>query len=184
MRELRVELTDRTLRFDGVSVLQPAQVEAALRRGLTPAQVRVTALTPELDAFNALVAPTEQLRLDAAEPVTFDFTWQLPPQYLALDVEQHVLGAFEARLPGLAYDATLTEAAITRVALELEEYRARGLFDLLRVIVYVLDRLRETNQLYGVGRGSSCASYVLFLLGLHAVDAVRHAVPLEEFFHD
>ena len=87
-------------------------------------------------------------------------------------------------MPGLAYGDSQTEVAINRVAQELAEFERRGLFDLLRVMIYVLDRFRETNQVYGVGRGSSCASFILFLLGLHVVDPVKFEVPLEEFMHD
>jgi DNA polymerase III alpha subunit len=184
MKELFVELADRTLRFDGVSLLHPNQVQDFLLRGLKPSQIRVTELTDELQTFNANVPANERISAELLEPVSFDLTWRLPAKYLSLDVEQHVSVVFGERLPGLAYDSAQTELAITRVALELEEYRKRGLFDLLRVMIYVLDRFRETGQVYGVGRGSSCASFVLFLLGLHVVDSIRFSVPMEEFFHD
>lgn len=183
MKDLFVELAERTLRFDGVSLLHPNQVELFLLRGLKPSQIRVTEITPEIEHFNANVPAAERLNDDLL-PVTFTLTWKLPPKYLSLDVEQHVLEVFGDRLPGLAYDSAQTEIAINRVARELEEFRTRGLFDLLRVIVYILDRFRETGQVYGVGRGSSCASFILFLLGLHVVDPVRFDVPLEEFMHD
>lgn len=184
MRELFVELADRTLRFDGVSMLHPEQVERFLLRGLKPSQIRVVPITAEIEAFNANAAPDERLSGVLNEPVSFTMAWKLPEKYLTLDVEQHVLAVFGERLPHLAYDATQTEAAINRVAQELSEFERRGLFDLLRVIVFVLDRFRETGQVYGVGRGSSCASFILFLLGLHVVDPIKFDVPLEEFMHD
>lgn len=184
MRELFVELAERTLRFDGVSLLHPEQVELFLLRGLKPAQIRVTELTPELEAFNQHVKADDRLSDQLLEPISFDMTWLIPQKYLELDVEQHVSVVFGERLPSLAYDSAQTEIAIARVAQELEEFERRGLFDLLRVIIYVLDRFKETGQVYGVGRGSSCASFVLFLLGLHVVDPVVFDVPLEEFMHD
>ena len=184
MKELFVELAERTLRFDGISVLHPEQVELFLLRGLKPSHIRVTELTPELEHFNQNVPSGERLSTEVLEPIEFDLTWKLPAKYLSLDVEQHVLAVFGERLPHLAYDSTQTEAAINRVALELAEFERRELFDMLRVIVYVLDRFKETGQVYGVGRGSSCASYVLFLLGLHVVDAIRFDVDIGEFLHE
>ena len=47
---------------------------------------------------------------------------------------------------------------------------------------YIIDTLRENNVVWGVGRGSSVASYVLFLLGVHKIDSVKYNLPLEEFF--
>jgi DNA polymerase III alpha subunit len=49
-------------------------------------------------------------------------------------------------------------------------------------MVYIIDTLRKNNIVWGVGRGSSVASYVLFLLGVHRVDSVKYDIPLNEFF--
>ena len=183
MKELAVELADRKLRFDGVSVLPPEFVEDFLRRGLKPSQLRLSSTSPEIEEFNSF-AGDEALKLETPEPVTFSFDWQIPARYLELDVAEHVQTVFSERFHELAYDATQEESAFNRVARELEEFERRGLNDLLRVIIYVLDRFREAGQVYGVGRGSSCASFVLFLLGLHVVDPIKFDVPLEEFMHD
>jgi DNA polymerase III alpha subunit len=184
MRELLTELNDRVLRFDGVSIVEPDQVEALLRRGAIPSQLRVVYETPEIEAFNRQVSLAERLMEFEPEPLSFKFTWQLPPEFLSLDVEEHVSVVFGERLPALGYDSAQTETAITRVAQELGEFKRRGLDDLLRTIIYVLHRFKETNQVWGVGRGSSCASFILFLLGLHVVDPIKFDVPLEEFMHD
>ena len=184
MKTLSTELNDRILRFDGVSIIHTDQVEKFLLKGLKPSQIRVTELTPEIVHFNENVTAAERLSDKLEEPISFSFTWKIPPEYLSLDVEQHVLAVFGERLPGLAYSDSQTEVAIARVAQELEEYNKRGLTNLLRVIIYVLDTFKKTEQVFGVGRGSSCASFILFLLGLHAVDPIKYEVPLEEFMHD
>lgn len=184
MKELFTELNDRTLRFDGVSLLHPEQVEQFLLRGLKPSQIRVTELSPDILHFNANVPASERISDQLHEPVSFSFAWKMPAEYLSLDIDQHVLAVFEERLPSLEYSDLQIEMAITRVARELDEFKKRGLTNLLRVIIYILDRFKETGQVYGVGRGSSCASFILFLLGLHVVDPVKYEVPLEEFMHD
>ena len=184
MRELWTELDDRVLRYDGVSIIEPDRLVELLFRGLQPAQLRLTELSEDAVSFNAAVSTAEQLKELGNEPVNLSFSWRLPPEYLQLDVAEHVQTVFGERFHELAYDATQEEAAFNRVALELSEFERRGLTDLLRVIIYVLARFRETGQVYGVGRGSSCASFVLFLLGLHVVDPIKFNVPLEEFMHD
>ena len=47
MKELFIELAERTLRFDGVSLLYPEQVQQFLLRGLKPNQIRVTVTTKD-----------------------------------------------------------------------------------------------------------------------------------------
>lgn len=184
MRELFTELHDRVLRFDGVSVVDADQAVEFIRRGAVPAQLRVLVTTPEVTVFNRNVNETEQLREFGIEPLSFKYDWQIPPEFLSLDITEHVSVVFGERLPGLKYDSAQTEAAVTRVARELYEFKRRGLEDLLRVIIFTLHRFKETGQIWGVGRGSSCASYILFLLGLHVVDPIKFDVPLEEFMHD
>jgi len=56
------------------------------------------------------------------------------------------------------------------------------MYDVLHVMKYIVDTLRANNILWGVGRGSSVASYVLFLIGIHKVDSIKYNLPIEEFF--
>jgi DNA polymerase III alpha subunit len=65
---------------------------------------------------------------------------------------------------------------------ELELFVKNGMYDLLHVMKYVVDTLRENNVVWGVGRGSSVASYVLHLIGVHKIDSVKYNIPIEEFF--
>jgi DNA polymerase III alpha subunit len=181
MKELSVELNDRTLRFDGVSIVPPEFVQDFMLRGLPVEHMRLSSTTDETEQFNLQAG--DALRLVSGEQVNLNFSWKLPPEFLSLDVVEHVSVVFGERLPALKYDATQTELAIHRVAQELQQFRNRGLLDLLRVIIYTLHRFRETGQVFGVGRGSSCASYILFLLGLHVVDPIKFKVDLEEFMH-
>jgi DNA polymerase III alpha subunit len=184
MRELLTELNDRVLRFDGVSIVEADQVEALLLRGAKPTELRIVASTDEIDQFNRQAGIADQLVEFDDEPVGFNYAWKLPPEYLSLDVDLYVSVVFGERLPSLQYDSAQTEAAINRVALELSKFQERGLYDLLRVIIHVLDRFKSSGTVWGVGRGSSCASYILFLLGLHVVDPIRFNVDLDEFIHD
>jgi len=60
-------------------------------------------------------------------------------------------------------------------------YQERGLFDLLRYLKYLVDVMRDNRVIWGVGRGSSVASYVLYLLGVHRIDSIYYDLAVEEF---
>ena len=68
-----------------------------------------------------------------------------------------------------------------RVESELEEFSKRNLTDLLKFLIYLVDTARKNNIIYGVGRGSSIASYVLFLLGVHRIDSYKYNLDIKEF---
>jgi DNA polymerase III alpha subunit len=80
------------------------------------------------------------------------------------------------------YAQCTTKEQTQRVDQELELFVKTGMYDLLHVMKYVVDTLRENNVVWGVGRGSSVASYVLYLIGVHKVDSVKYKLPIEEFF--
>jgi DNA polymerase III alpha subunit len=42
--------------------------------------------------------------------------------------------------------------------------------------------MRDNNIVWGVGRGSSVASYVLYLLGIHKIDSIKYNLSPDEFF--
>jgi DNA polymerase III alpha subunit len=55
------------------------------------------------------------------------------------------------------------------------------MFDLLRFLVYIVDVMREQDIVWGVGRGSSVASYVLYLIGVHKIDSLYYDLDIAEF---
>jgi DNA polymerase III alpha subunit len=69
-----------------------------------------------------------------------------------------------------------------RLLQEIELYRNHNLIPVLRAMKYVVDTLRSNNIVWGVGRGSSVASYVLFIIGVHKIDSVKYKLPINEFF--
>ena len=85
-------------------------------------------------------------------------------EYKELHVEKHVLG----KLITDGYKAQGPEYA--RAFEELEQFKKRGMINLLRYMIYLSRLMRENNIVWGVGRGSSVASYVLFLIGVHRIN--------------
>jgi hypothetical protein len=64
---------------------------------------------------------------------------------------------------------------------ELLLYQERDLFPLLCYIKYMVDTFRANNIVWGLGRGSSVASYVLYLIGVHKIDSIYYDLPITEF---
>ncbi|NJO62370.1 MAG: hypothetical protein HC836_30345 [Richelia sp. RM2_1_2] len=62
-----------------------------------------------------------------------------------------------------------------RVLTELNLFRERNMEMVLRSLIFLVDLMRNNNVVWGVGRGSSCASYCLFLIGIHKVDAIKYS---------
>ena len=60
-------------------------------------------------------------------------------------------------------------------------YRDRGLWPMLKFLKYMVDTMRSKGIVWGVGRGSSVASYVLFLLGVHKIDSLKYKLDIKEF---
>ena len=95
--------------------------------------------------------------------------WRMPLEYKQLDIAEYVLGLCQQ------------EHELQRVGQELLLYQERNLFDLLRYLKYLVDTLRKNNVVWGVGRGSSVASYVLFLIGVHKIDSLYYNLDIDEF---
>lgn len=81
----------------------------------------------------------------------------------------------------MLYSMCKTPEQTERVNTELELYIQHGMFDLLYYLKYLVDTMRENQIVWGVGRGSSVASYVLYLLGVHKVDSIKYELDIHEF---
>jgi len=95
--------------------------------------------------------------------------WRMPQEYKDLDIAEYVLNLCQQ------------EQELQRVGQELLLYQERNLFNLLKYLKYLVDTLRQNNIVWGVGRGSSVASYVLFLIGVHKIDSVYYNLDIGEF---
>jgi hypothetical protein len=95
--------------------------------------------------------------------------WFMPDEYKNMDIAKHVL------------ELCVTDAELQRVGKELLLYQEHDLFDLLRYMKYLVDVMRENHVIWGVGRGSSVASYVLYLLGVHRINSMYYDLNPREF---
>jgi DNA polymerase III alpha subunit len=110
------------------------------------------------------------------------YQWTFPQQYQQIKLSKYV----SQKLVDLVDADMLTEhqlnERITRVQDELTLIKKHGLTKLFQCLIYIIDRLTAQNTVWGVGRGSSVASYVLYLIGVHDVDSVKYDIDPLEFF--
>ena len=95
--------------------------------------------------------------------------WSMPKEYQEIDIAQWVLNKCK------------TQEELQRVGDELLLYQERNLFNLLRQLKYMVDTWRENGVVWGVGRGSSVASYVLYLIGVHRINSIYYDLNVQEF---
>ena len=95
--------------------------------------------------------------------------WLIPKEYKDLDIAEYVLGLCS------------TEAELQRVGEELLLYQEKNLFDLLRYLKYLVDIMTENRVIWGVGRGSSVASYILYKMRVHRIDSMFYKLDIAEF---
>jgi DNA polymerase III alpha subunit len=104
-------------------------------------------------------------------------TYNIPEHYKSLDVKEYVSKLVESK----SGDSDISVKAKARVDMELTEFESRNLFPVLRILIYIIDTMRKHKLVWGVGRGSSVASYVLYLLGIHKVDSLKYNLDIKEF---
>jgi DNA polymerase III alpha subunit len=95
--------------------------------------------------------------------------WYMPDEYKNMDIAAHVLNLCQ------------TDAELQRCGQELMLFQERDLFNLLRYLVYLVDTMRKNKLIWGVGRGSSVASFVLYKLGVHKINSLHYDLDPAEF---
>jgi DNA polymerase III alpha subunit len=99
--------------------------------------------------------------------------WLMPDEYKNFDIAAWVLN-----------ECNSNEVELQRCGQELLEYATRDLLPLLQYLKYLVDTMRKNNIVWGVGRGSSTASFVLYKIGIHKINSIEYDLPLEEFFKE
>jgi DNA polymerase III alpha subunit len=132
--------------------------------------IEKTASTQQLKTNSELnLKLFEQLDVDREQfDAMCQTDWFMPSEYRNMDIEEFLVNL----CPKQNYP---------RLVEELQEFQSRNMIDILRVLKYVVDTLHDKNVLWGVGRGSSVASYALFLIGVHKIDSVKYDLDWREF---
>ena len=135
---------------------------------------------PETEQFNQSVKETGNgQNLKFYEPLDIGIEefdqllqseWFMPNSYKQFDIEKYLTSV-----------CPNTTEARQRVSEELEKFKQLGYMDLLKFLHFLVNFMKEQNIVWGVGRGSSVASYVLYLLGVHKIDSIQYRLDWQEF---
>lgn len=146
---------------------------------LTGKQVRyiVTNETEKIDTYNHFCSLFKfddhidyETPADTSDKYTYndENNWHMPDEYKQLNITDYIL-------------SICPEQNTNRCVTELEEFKQRGMLPMLKFLVYMVNTLKNNNILWGVGRGSSVSSYVLYLIGVHKIDSIKYNLDYKEF---
>ena len=95
--------------------------------------------------------------------------WFIPQEYQNFDIVNWL------------FDQCTSQEQKDRVALEIELFVQHDMYDVLVYLKYLVDTMRSKGIVWGVGRGSSVASYCLYLIGVHKIDSIKYDLDIKEF---
>jgi DNA polymerase III alpha subunit len=95
--------------------------------------------------------------------------WLMPDKYIKMDIAEWLISQCS------------TDIELDRVASELDLFIQHNMMPVLCYLKYLVDSMREKHIVWGVGRGSSVASYCLFLIGIHKIDSIKYNLDITEF---
>lgn len=108
--------------------------------------------------------------------------WNIPDEYKNLDIEKYIKKQFKEEIKTRNFSDDELKKRYYRIKMELRAWESRDLLNMFKTLVYIVHTFKENNVVWGTGRGSSCASYLLYLIGLHQVDSVEYDLDIGEFF--
>jgi len=95
--------------------------------------------------------------------------WHMPEKYYQINVLEWLL------------DKCQNDEERSRVQMEYMLFEKKQFIKVLQFLVYFIDTLRANNMVWGVGRGSSVASFCLFLIGVHKINPMLYNLDITEF---
>lgn len=166
--------------FDGTISIKPELVEQFILRGEQERIKYVTTVTPEIEQLNKELSCSIGLKPSFVLPPK---QWTFPREYTNFDVESFVFDLLEDELQKFSKQHYESKERIDRVIYELDLFKQHNMFNILYLMVYIVDTLQQQNICWGVGRGSSVSSYILYLIGVHDIDSVKYQLDVLDFFH-
>lgn len=95
--------------------------------------------------------------------------WRTPESYNNIDLLVWCL------------DKCKSDKEIQRVNLEISEFEKRDMIPIMKHLIYCVDVWRKNSIFWGVGRGSSVCSFVLYLIGINRINPLQYELTLTEW---
>ena len=147
--------------------------EYIIKNGSLPDNVFVDEITEEIKQYNRYSDQKLSTKKDIRDIVA---EWTVPSAFMEMDIEQYI--------KSIQIPVDHKTERLARRDKELLLFKKHNLYDVLKLIVFVVETFKEKNIVWGTGRGSSCSSYIFYLLGLHSVDVIYYDIPITDFFKE
>lgn len=173
----KIDLGNRTVLDDGTVICKSSALIELLYAG------------QDLDGIFCQDIEDEQEWLSANKER--DTAWPGPiytdkPMYTDIDWYQHWFTPepwASIDLKTWCIDRCKSDAEIARVEFELNEFESRDMFPIMKHLIYCVDTWRKNGIFWGVGRGSSVCSFVLYLIGINRINPLEFDLDLNEWLH-
>jgi len=174
------ELVGRNLWVDGESSLNKEGLYDKVLSGADITGVTVTEYDDEIQKFSRLTGiRLLEKSLPNYERINDEFS--IPKKYKTLDLEKYYLKKLKQRINFSSIGEDYKELCLRRIFEELELYKLKGLEDVLRTAVFIVDSFKANDIVWGPGRGSSCCSFLLYLTELHDINSLEFNLNIDEF---
>lgn len=164
----------------GRTIVDYETVQELLYAG-TPLDDILVDSDPKIDAFNALLHQRGKDRYALKQAATPDHS---PEEEHRRRAEEWTLSLPGVDIREFVLSLCESDEQRARVHEEMDLYEAKGLLPILQTMILLVDHFRQNKIVWGVGRGSSVASYVLFLLGVHRIDSMKYGLSIKDFLKD
>ena len=185
-----LDLKDRILWFDGDSSIKPnILIDLIAEFGEDIDDIFVTEITDEIKEYNKFVSKDNEIQVKT-KLNEVDLEWNIPEEYKKIDVKEYIVDKFQEEIKRLGYNLDeldkmpkeINERAL-RISKELYLFEQTNSMDVVRSLIFIINTFKENNIVWGMGRGSSVNSYVLYLIEVHDLDSVKFDLDINEFFH-
>lgn len=173
------DLKNRLIDEYGNVVIKNDYITDVLMQGIMPQDITVE-YSKDIERFQEIcqMFSYEDIRMKIYNKPTekpadffnhYNKNFFTPKKYQQLDIKNYIL------------NLCLTEDETKRVNEEFKIFEKYELLDVLRYLVYLIETFKENNILWGVGRGSSVSSYILYLIGVHKINSLKYNLSFDEF---
>ena len=171
------QLKNRKLWYDGTSSYDETQLDKLLNQ----VQVKwVDNITQDILMYNSITAKRDKIQVKTTlDPITP--VWNESVSSITMEDILDFITHNHHRITLNMSEDEIIERDI-RLAKELCLFtNTPDMIDMLKNIIHVVNKLVVSKQVWGVGRGSSVSSYVLYVIGAHDVDSHAYGLDISDF---
>jgi DNA polymerase III alpha subunit len=175
---LNTSIADRVLWYDGDSSFDAHRLLLLKSKYKVKFVNEMNSLVQE---YNKHVSKEKEIKVKTASR-DISIEWTIPERFKNLDIFEHLVKMHGELMADC--DQQELDKRELRLCQEIYKFKQLGLDDVLRAVIWIINSLTTNNVVWGVGRGSSVSSYVLYVIGVHDVDSFQYGLNIDDFLHE